>query len=206
MIRKRNLRSNISNRNSNKSLYESIMKDVAKTVKQHLNEERFLKRYDKSKTIDTENLETLLNDKIQNKLINCNLTFDNETIQLDILNNLKEGIVGHIVETIVINTLKNLNNIGFKISIDKSNHSDVIINNEPCEIKAFNKEINSNTGTIKHGISLTPYQIKSEGNMMIFVQYGLNDNSIIIKNVFCRYPDQITYSKGKSNRGTIVKF
>jgi hypothetical protein len=34
MIRKRNLSSNVSN----KRLYESIMKDVAKKVKKHLNE------------------------------------------------------------------------------------------------------------------------------------------------------------------------
>ena len=201
MIRKRNLRSGVSN----KKLYESIMRDVAKTVNRHLNEGRFFKQYDKSKTIDTQDLENQLNDKIKNKSINCNLTFDKETLQLDILNNLKEGIIEHIVKTIVINTLKDLN-IGFKISIDKSNHSDVIINNEHCEIKAFNNEINSKTGTIRHGITLTTYQIKSEGNMMIFVQYSLNDNSIIIKDVFCRYPDQITYSKGNSDRGTIVKF
>jgi len=37
MIRK-NLRNRVSSRNSNKALYESIMKDVAKTVKKHLNE------------------------------------------------------------------------------------------------------------------------------------------------------------------------
>jgi hypothetical protein len=201
MIRKRNLRSSVSN----KRLYESIMKDVARTVNKHLNEGHFLKQYDKSKTIDTQDLENQLNDKIKNKVINCNLTFDKENIQLNILNKLKEGIIGHIVETIVINALKDLN-IGFKISIDKSNHSDVIINNKPCEIKAFNKEINAKTGTIEHGITLTAYQLKSEGNMMIFVQYSLNDNSIIIKDVFCRYPDQITYSKGKSDKGTIVKF
>lgn len=176
-----------------------------KQITNYLNEARFTKQYNKSKTIDIQDLENQLNDKIKNKSINCNLTFDKEVIQLDILNNLKEGIVGHIVETIVINTLKDLN-IGFKISIDKSNHSDVIINDELCEIKAFNKEINSKIGTIKHGITLTAYQIKSEGNMMIFVQYSLNDNSIMIKDVFCRYPDQITYSKGKSDRGTIVKF
>lgn len=38
MIRKRNLRSRVLRRNSNKRLYESIMKDVAKKVKNHLNE------------------------------------------------------------------------------------------------------------------------------------------------------------------------
>ena len=47
MIRKRNLRNRISSRNSiyrissrnsNRRLYESIMRDVAKTVKRHLNE------------------------------------------------------------------------------------------------------------------------------------------------------------------------
>ena len=37
MIRK-NLRNSVSSRNSNKKLYESIMRDVAKTVKKHLNE------------------------------------------------------------------------------------------------------------------------------------------------------------------------
>ena len=38
MIRKRNLRSRVLNRNSNKRLYETIIKDVAKTIKRHLNE------------------------------------------------------------------------------------------------------------------------------------------------------------------------
>jgi hypothetical protein len=38
MIRKRNLRNTVSSRNSNKRLYESIMRDVAKTVKNNLNE------------------------------------------------------------------------------------------------------------------------------------------------------------------------
>ena len=38
MIRKRNLRNKILSRNSNRTLYESIMRDVAKTVKRHLNE------------------------------------------------------------------------------------------------------------------------------------------------------------------------
>jgi len=38
MIRKRNLRNRVSSRNSNKILYESIMRDVAKTVKRNLNE------------------------------------------------------------------------------------------------------------------------------------------------------------------------
>jgi len=37
MIR-RNLRNSVSSRNSNRRLYESIMKDVAKTVKNRLNE------------------------------------------------------------------------------------------------------------------------------------------------------------------------
>ena len=36
MIRKRNLRSRVSRGNSNKRLYESIMRDVAKTVKRYL--------------------------------------------------------------------------------------------------------------------------------------------------------------------------
>ena len=35
---KRNLRNRVSSRNSDRRLYESIMKDVAKTVKKHLNE------------------------------------------------------------------------------------------------------------------------------------------------------------------------
>ena len=38
MIRKRNLRSRVLSRNSNKRLYESIMRDIAKKVKRHLNE------------------------------------------------------------------------------------------------------------------------------------------------------------------------
>ena len=38
MIRKRNLRSRISSRNSNKRLYESIMRNISKTVKNRLNE------------------------------------------------------------------------------------------------------------------------------------------------------------------------
>lgn len=39
MIRKRNLRRRVSRGNSNKRLYESIMRDVARTVKRHLNED-----------------------------------------------------------------------------------------------------------------------------------------------------------------------
>ena len=38
MIRKRNLRSRVSSRNSNKRLYESIMRNISKTVKNRLNE------------------------------------------------------------------------------------------------------------------------------------------------------------------------
>jgi hypothetical protein len=38
MIRKRNIRNKILSRTSNRTLYESIMKNVAKTVKRHLNE------------------------------------------------------------------------------------------------------------------------------------------------------------------------
>ena len=38
MIRKRNLRNRVSSRNSNRKLYESIIRDVAKTVKKRLNE------------------------------------------------------------------------------------------------------------------------------------------------------------------------
>ena len=38
MIRKRNLRNRVLSRNSNRRLYESIMRDVAKTIKRHLNE------------------------------------------------------------------------------------------------------------------------------------------------------------------------
>jgi len=43
MIRKRNLRNRVSSRNSNRRLYESIMRDVARTVKKHLNESGFFK-------------------------------------------------------------------------------------------------------------------------------------------------------------------
>jgi hypothetical protein len=41
MIRKRNLRNKVSSRNSNRRLYESIMKNVAKTVKKRLIQENF---------------------------------------------------------------------------------------------------------------------------------------------------------------------
>ena len=41
MIRKRNLRNRVSSRNSNRRLYESIMKNVAKTVKKRLIQENF---------------------------------------------------------------------------------------------------------------------------------------------------------------------
>ena len=49
MIRKRNLRNRVSSRNSNRRLYESIMKDIAKKVKRVLNEVR------SSRYIDSEN-------------------------------------------------------------------------------------------------------------------------------------------------------
>ena len=71
MIRK-NLKSRVSSRNSNRRLYESIMRDVAKTIKRHLNEKAIDKNafYDDTMAFYDEWLDNLcqvyINDLIHN--------------------------------------------------------------------------------------------------------------------------------------------
>ena len=86
------------------------------------------------------------------------------------------------IEDVVIETLSNL---GIGSVINKSdNTADLLIDNEPWEIKAFNKQINEKTGTVLKGISFTYKQTQSEeGYPIIFVQYEMKDSDIVIKDV-----------------------
>lgn len=175
-----------------------------KTINNYINEKRFVKQYTGNKNPNVSDIENNLKEKLVNKTISCNIDFDGDTVKLNILNNLREGIVGHIVEDVVIETLSKL---GIGSAINKSdNTADLLINNEPWEVKAFNKQINEKTGTVLKGISFTYKQTQSEeGYPIIFVQYEMKETDIVIKDVKCRYPNNIVWSKGKSGRGTVVK-
>ena len=175
-----------------------------KTINNYINESRFVKQYTGNKNQNISDIEDNLKEQLVGKSISCNIDFDGNTIKLNILNNLREGIVGHIVEDVIIETLSNL---GIGSVINKSdNVADLLIDNEPWEVKAFNKQINEKTGTALKGISFTYKQTQSEeGYPIIFVQYEMKESNIVIKDVKCRYPDDIVWSKGKSGRGTVVK-
>lgn len=178
-----------------------------KNINEFIKEGHFNKIYKKDKLIkNTKEFEQKLFGELEAKDITCDIKFDSKIINLDILNYLKEGIVGHIVESVLCEVLNNLDT-KYHIEIEnaKNKHADISINGELWEIKAFNKEVKDDK--IQHGISFTAYQIENEGNPIIFIQYTIKDNKINIINVYCRYPDEITYSKGtKSDRGTVVKF
>lgn len=175
-----------------------------KNINNYINEKRFVKQYIGNKNQNISDIENNLKEQLVDKSISCNINFDGNTVKLNILNNLREGIVGHIVEDVVIETLSNL---GIGNVINKSNNTgDLLIDNEPWEVKAFNKQINEKTGTVLKGISFTYKQTQSEeGYPIIFVQYEIKENNIVIKDVKCRYPDDIVWSKGKSGQGTVVK-
>lgn len=175
-----------------------------KTINNYINEKRFVKQYTGNKNPNVSDIENNLKEQLVGKSISCNIDFDGDTIKLDILNNLREGIVGHIVEDVIIETLSNLG-IGSKIN-KSDNGADLLIDNEPWEVKAFNKQINEKTGTVLKGISFTYKQTQSEeGYPIIFVQYEMKENNVVINDVKCRYPDDIVWSTGKSGRGTVVK-
>lgn len=175
-----------------------------KTINNYINEKRFVKQYTGNKNPNVSDIENNLKEQLVGKSISCNIDFDGDTIKLDILNNLREGIVGHIVEDVIIETLSNLG-IGSKIN-KFDNAADLLIDNEPWEVKAFNKQINEKTGTVLKGISFTYKQTQSEeGYPIIFVQYEMKENNVVINDVKCRYPDDIVWSAGKSGRGTVVK-
>ncbi len=176
-----------------------------KTIKEFLiKEKRFYKPYSKQKKSNTTQIENDLKDKLLNKEISCSIKFDSENINLNILNNLREGIVGHIVEDVIISQIEILG-IGGKI--DKtSNNADLIINNEIWEVKAFNKQYKKDNVSVLKGISFSYRQTQdSEGYPIVFIQYDINNDNIIIKDIKCKYPDEITWSQGKSGRGTVVK-
>ena len=84
-------------------------------------EKRFKKSYDKDKITDTNLLEKSLKDKLQNKEIVCNISFDGNNINLNIVDNLKEGVVGHIIESVLCDTITKLNlgNIDIKNAKNK---------------------------------------------------------------------------------------
>ena len=176
-----------------------------KNIKEYLiSEERFYKSYSKQKKSNVSQLETILKNGLVNKEISCSIKFNSENINLNILNNLREGIVGHIVEDVIISQAKKLS-IGGKI--DKtSNDADLIINGENWEVKAFNKQYKEDNVSVLKGISFSYKQTQDpEGYPIVFVQYDINNDNIIIKDVKCKYPDEVTWSKGKSGRGTVVK-
>lgn len=175
-----------------------------KTINNYINEQHFVKQYTGNKNPNISDIENNIKEQLVNKSISCSIDFDGSIVKLNILNNLREGIVGHIVEDVVIETLSNL---GIGSVINKSdNTADLLIDNEPWEIKAFNKQINEKTGTILKGISFTYKQTQSEeGYPIIFVQYEMKDSDIVIKDVKCRYPDDIIWSKGNSGRGIVIK-
>lgn len=175
-----------------------------KTINNYINEQRFVKQYTGNKNPNISDIENNIKEQLINKSISCNIDFDGNIVKLNILNNLREGIVGHIVEDVVIETLSNLK-IG-NVTNKSDNIADLLIDNEPWTVKSFNKQINEKTGTILKGISFAYKQTQSkEEYPIIFVQYEMKESSIIIKDVKCRYPDDITWSKGKSGQVTVVK-
>jgi glutaredoxin 2 len=117
MIRKRNLRSRVSSKNSNRALYESIMRDVVKTVKRHLNE-----NLDESKIKNS--IRFLINEYI-NLINKCEMPYFNEFFcgglqviscksndsYIDILNIYDDNYenVMEDAENLIINAPKNIN-------------------------------------------------------------------------------------------------
>lgn len=169
-----------------------------------ITEKRFSREFNGDKSIDTNRLSKLLNNELKDNTFNVEYN-GNRKISANIFNNLKEGVIGHIVEDIIASAISEMNLNDFTINLDKSLKSDVIISGVPFEIKAFNKNINVDTQTIEHGISFTKKQMENEAYPIIFVQYICDNKSMItIKNITCKYPDEVKWSKGKSGRGTVV--
>jgi len=176
-----------------------------KHLGEYINEGHFYKLYKKKK--DYNFINKLENDLkvLIDKDITCDINFNNQIINLNILNSLKEGIVGHIIENILANVLLNLNTNKYDIKIEKEKHADIEINGELFEIKAFKGNINKETLKVHPGIDFTEYQIENEGYPIIFINYGINDNKIIIKEVYCKYPNDILWSKGTKKGAKVVR-
>lgn len=177
-----------------------------KSINELIGEQRYTRNYNGNKNINTKQLESDINKALNGKEYKLFASNDNDNIELSILDNLKEGIVGHIIENIIKQQLiktKQLN-----ISDAKNKGNDVVVFGTYAEVKAFNKDIKNN-GTIEHGISFTKRQMEDENPaFLILVQYSVTKNSIKVNNIYCRYPDEVEWSGGKNTstgRGTVVK-
>ena len=158
-----------------------------KTIFEYIDEAKhFVKQYNKEKTLDLQSLEEILNDTLVDKEFSCFIENEEDKIKVDITRNIKEGITGHIIEDIIADTIVKSSLDEFSVKNEKSEGADLLINNEPVEVKAFKD--------LKKGISFTDSQIKTEGFPMILVKYEISDK-IKINQVYCRYPDEVIWSK-----------
>lgn len=165
-----------------------------KTLNIYINEAKhFIKSYSKEKTLDLQSLEEILNDKLVSKEFSCFIENEEDKIKVDITRNIKEGISGHIIEDIIANTISKASLEEFSVKAVKNNGADIIINGEPIEIKSFNSNVRNN-GHVEKAIKFTDEQMKSEGFAMILVNYEI-DEKIKVKHVYCRYPDEVEWSK-----------
>lgn len=163
-----------------------------KAINNYILEKRknFIREYNKEKTLDLQNLQDVLSEELSKKDFSCFIENADDKIKLDITRNLKEGIMGHIIEDIVASTIEKLN-LDFSVKAVKKDGADLIINGEPVEVKAFNKVVR-NDGYVEKGISFTDEQMKKEGCAMILVHYII-DETIKVDKVYCRYPDEVLW-------------
>ena len=180
-------------RNNKRALYESIMKDVAKTVKRHLNERNITYKGD----INTfpEIFQQIYNHL--SELIGETLNIDINCNSVDIIPELKytaiRRSVGHIIEAFILSELQEY---GF---IQTNNETfDAYFNDDEqtlLEIKAYNGK--------KSNITFTKEQLEKIDTLkpyLIYVNYEYNNGAVTIKEILFGSFNDVMNNKGSIGR------
>lgn len=189
-----------------------------------------LVEYNGSRGLDLYKLEDdmkpLLDEKFIATLIGLDTLKNDDTIKksdivkVSFRRNVGEGNSGHYVEDIIGQYLRHKSD-RHKIKFIKNNGGDIIIDGIPFELKATKHEIKEVTRNgkkyfkIDKGLTCTDLQRKNHNNPVIIAQYEIsekNTNGFIIKQIFCRYPDELVWGDTtitgimmRDDKGEIIK-